>query len=162
MPLTPTTATRQRQPSFRDILFRQGLHAALAFLNGRAGFRFTGVYRFDGATLRNVCLFDREAPQQHVGGDTPLAQTYCGITGAGGDCLQVVDGRIDARFPWMQRDAVIAYCGLPVFEPRGEVIGTLCHFDVRACQVPKAELPTLRLAASALWTYCLVADAALS
>lgn len=121
-------------------------------------FRFTGVYRFDGAILRNVCLFDREAPHQSDGAHAPLNQTYCGITGAGGDCLEIENGRVDPRFPWMQGNPVIAYCGVPVFESRGDVIGTLCHFDVRPCRIPKAELPTVRAAAGLVWTYCLVTE----
>jgi hypothetical protein len=138
-------------------LNQHGLHAALGFLNGRVHFRFTGVFSFDGPMLRNVCLFDREGPHQRRGDDAPVSQTYCGITGSGGDCLEIGDGRVDSRFPWMQANAVIAYCGVPVFEPHGDVIGTLCHSDLRPCQVPKPELPTLRAAASLVWTFCLAA-----
>jgi hypothetical protein len=147
----------RRRPAFRDLLVCDGLHAALGFLNGRVDFRFTGVFRFDGAMLRNVCLFDREGPHQRRGHDAPISQTYCGITGSGGDSLEIADGRLDPRFPWMQGNAVIAYCGVPVFEPRGDVIGSLCHFDLRPCQIPKAELPTVRAAAGLVWTYCLAA-----
>lgn len=152
-----TVNTATRRPAFRDVLVREGLHAALGVLNGRVDFRFTGVYCFDGAILRSICLFDRQAPHQQRGADAPISQTYCGITGSGGDCLEVADGRLDPRFPWMQANAVIAYCGVPVFEPRGDVIGTLCHFDLRPCQVPKSELPTIRAAAGLVWTYCLAA-----
>ncbi|MBA2962121.1 GAF domain-containing protein [Ramlibacter sp. CGMCC 1.13660] len=148
-----------RTSTFRDVLVRDGLYAALGFLNNRVDFRFTGVYRFDGAILRNVCLFDREAPGESGGQDAPVSQTYCGITGSGGDVLNVENGQVDPRFPWMQGSAVIAYCGVPVFEPRGDVIGTVCHFDLRPCRIPKAELPTIRTAAGLVWTYCLAADA---
>jgi hypothetical protein len=152
------TSVRHRNPSFRDVLIRDGLHAALGFLNGRVDFRFTGIYRFEGAILRNVCLFDREAPDDRGGGEAPVSQTYCGITGSGGDCLEVEDGKADPRFPWLQGNPVIAYCGVPVFDPLGDVIGTVCHFHVRPCRIPKAELPTIRSAAGAVWTYCLVPE----
>ena len=123
------TAT-PRTPAFRDVLHREGLHNALAFLNRRVGYRFTGLYCFDGPMLHNICLYDRLEPSERGGGDTPLRLTWCSITGAGGNCLEILDGRRDPRFPWMQGSSVISYVGTPVFEPRGEAIGTLCHFDV--------------------------------
>ena len=50
-----------------------GLHAALALLNARTVHRFTGIYRYDGDTLRNVALFDRFAPDDvEHGADAPM------------------------------------------------------------------------------------------
>jgi hypothetical protein len=148
-----------RTPAFRDVLQREGLHCALAFLNRRVDYRFTGLYCFDGPLLQNVCLYDRQAPQQSGGGDAALRSTWCGITGTSGDCLEIRDGRHDPRFPWMQGSPVISYFGAPVFESRGEAIGTLCHFDLEPRRIAKGELPAVRAAAGLLWTYCLAAHA---
>lgn len=62
---------------FRAAL-REGVHAALRYLNSRTPHRFTGVYRYDGEMLRNMALFDRFEPDQQRGGDIPMADgTLC-------------------------------------------------------------------------------------
>ena len=88
---------------------REDLHGVLARLNARVPFRFTGVYRFDGALLRNVALFDRLDPDLPRGCDAPLGETYCAITGRMNDALLVSDGRRDPRYAWMRANAVISY-----------------------------------------------------
>ena len=141
--------------AFRSVLAREGLHAALAYLNARTSFRFTGVYQFDGVTLRSVALFDRCSPETLRGPDTPTSQTWCAITGSRGDVVEILDGRTDDRYPWMHGKPTVAYYGVPVFDDRHEVIGTLCHFDVEPRQVAESEKPVLRTAAAVLWIYCL-------
>ena len=65
---------------FIELLRRDGLHAALGFLNGRVRYRFTGVYRFDPPVLRNVDLYDRENPSLTFSGcELVLRDSYCGI-----------------------------------------------------------------------------------
>lgn len=132
-----------------DVLSRDGLHAALKLLNARTPFRFTGIYRFDGAVLRNVALFDRWAPDQPRGSDAPLGETYCAITGKLNDALVVSDGRRDPRHPWMQGNSVVSYCGVPIRGESGLAIGTLCHFDDKPCQSQGAEASFLLCIADA-------------
>lgn len=131
----------------QNALQAQGLHAALRILNSRTPFRFTGVYRFDGEVLRNVALFDRWAPEKRQGEDAPIAQTFCGIVGSVDQAVEVVDGRTDQRFPWMQGNPVVSYCGTPIRDAEGQVVGTLCHFDLKPVQSISSELPLLARAA---------------
>jgi hypothetical protein len=133
--------------ALQQALDEQGLHAALAYLNSRTPFRFTGVYRFDGDTLRNVCLFDRWSPAARQGADAPMAQTFCAIVAQHPEGLQVDDGRSDERFPWMADNAVISYCGTLLRDQTGAAFGTLCHFDVQRCQPSHQELALLQGAA---------------
>lgn len=133
--LSPLAARRPLAPPTLDEILRSaGLCAALAALNARTPFRFTGVYRFDGGMLRNVELHDRLDPSQPRGCDAPLGQTYCAITGRMNDALIVSDGRRDPRHPWMRANAVIAYCGVPIRSAAGQALGTLCHFDTEPCR----------------------------
>jgi len=127
-------ATKSPESALADVLGRDGLHAALKLLNARTPFRYTGVYRFDGGTLRNVALFDRWAPEMPRGPDAPIGETYCAITGKLNDALVVSDGRRDPRHPWMRGNSVVSYCGVPIRDETGVAIGTLCHFDDKPCQ----------------------------
>jgi GAF domain-containing protein len=129
---------------FVTIFDRDGLHDALAFLNARTRHRYTGLYRFEPPMLRNLCLYDRENPRLHVGGDSPMDETYCSIVGEraapfatpdalGDECLATHPARADVQ----------AYCGAPVTDGVGRCVGTLCHFDVRPRLVPETEIPIM-------------------
>jgi len=84
----------------------------------------------------------------HSQPDVPLSPTYCAIVERGGCSLEVADGRTDERFPWMTGSAAVSYCGVPVRDDAGRVIGTVCHFDIKPCQTSKSELPLLEAAAA--------------
>jgi hypothetical protein len=129
------------------------LRAALELLNARTDFRFTGVYRFDGSTLRNVALYDRSHPELARGEDAPLGQTYCAITGRLNDVLLVSDGPRDRRYPWMHGNSVMAYCGVPIRSEFGHALGTLCHFDVQPCDARAAEATYLLCVADLFRSY---------
>jgi hypothetical protein len=128
---------------FRKALSRGGLHAALKSLNQHASHRFTGVYRYDGDTLRNVALFDRWNPQLEVGEDAPMDQTFCAIVPSRGVALEVVNGPKDERFPWMQANPVVCYCGALLRDEGGQPWGTVCHFDTQPCEAATSHLPEL-------------------
>jgi hypothetical protein len=140
-----------------DVLARNGLHAALGLLNARTPFRYTGIYRFDGDVLRNVALFDRQAPGQPRGNDAPLGETYCAITGRLNDRLIVSDGRRDPRHPWMRGNSVVSYCGVPIRAPSGASIGALCHFDDRPW-APQGDEATFLMCIADMFSAWLVAS----
>jgi hypothetical protein len=131
---------------FERTLQSHGLHPALRLLNARTSHRFTGVYRYDGALLRNVALVDRWNPDVTKGDDAPMAETFCAIVPSVGETLEVTDGPEDARFPWMVSNAVLSYCGALIRDPSGDPYGTLCHFDLARCEVSSTQLPLLAAA----------------
>ena len=136
---------------FEDLLRTRGLHAALGFLNARIRHRFTGVYRFDGRMLRNICMYDRENPTTRVGDDSPLNETYCSITGAERMPFALDDSARDARVrTHPARASVISYCGVPILAADGSAKGTLCHFDLRPRVAPVAEMPLMESVAPLL------------
>jgi GAF domain-containing protein len=118
---------------------------ALAYLNARTRFRFTGIYRVEPPMLRNVHLFDRENPTLNVSGNTSrLDDTYCSITSRTPRGFTTPDAGSDRRLEGhAARDSVISYCGVPIRMEDGRVWGTLCHFDVRPRLIPVAEVPVL-------------------
>jgi hypothetical protein len=136
----------EEMDTLRKVLDASGLHEALRYLNGRTPYRFTGVYRYEGKTLRNVALFDRWAPQERKGGDAPVNETFCAIVREEGDWLEVEHGPDDQRFPWMQENAVVCYSGALIRDADGRPYGSLCHFDVNRVQQTTSDVALLRQA----------------
>lgn len=139
--------------SVRRMLEQSGLHAALGYLNGRTSYRFTGIYRYDGDTLRNVALFDRWTPHEPKGADAPMRETFCAIVRDSGEWLEVENGHEDERFPWMQQNDVVCYSGALIRDPQGGAFGTLCHFDVQRCQPAASEIALLQAAGPCMYDY---------
>ena len=148
------------QDAFELRLQKDGVIGALAFLNHRTRFRFTGLYRVVATALHNVSLFDRENPALNVSGAVcALDQTYCSIVCSSGDALAITDSRDDSRVAHHPtRDAIQSYAGVSVRQPGGRVLGSLCHFDGRPRLLPTGELDVLTAVAPLLATW-LVTDA---
>ena len=123
-----------------------GLAAALAMLNERTRFRFTGLYRVAPPQLLNIALYDRENPTLSIAGAVcALTDTYCSIVYERGRAFRVSDGPAEVRlYAHPARDSVQSYAGVPVRLPGGNVLGTLCHFDGRPRIMPASELSVLR------------------
>ena len=123
-------ATASVQEELRGLLRNGGVGDVLKYLNARTQHRFTGLYRFDGAVLRNVALFDREQPQSLRGADSPLRETYCSIVGETQAAVAITDANADPRTASNPgRESVLSYCGALVRATDGTPIGTLCSFD---------------------------------
>lgn len=135
--------------AIQRLLAEDRLRDVLRVMNDRVEHRFTGLYRFDPPTLRNVALFDAANPEIEVGADTPLRETYCSVVGETGAPFDTGDARSDPRLEeHPARDATIAYCGTPLRTRDDEPpFGTLCHFDVVPRQIPAGEIPVLEAVA---------------
>jgi hypothetical protein len=136
---------------FEQTLRTGALPAALRLLNAGTPHRFTGVYRFEGSRLRNVALFDRWNPEMTRGDDAPMGETFCAIVPTQDGQLEVLDGRSDARFPWMNTNAVASYCGVLIRTDDGDPFGTICHFDVERCEAASTQFKILQAAAPLIY-----------
>lgn len=123
-----------------------GVHEALRWLNSRTPHRFTGIYRYDGDTLRNVHLFDRFDPTVRTSGDAPLTATWCALVGQHGGSIEIPDSTKEIRFPVLPVTPVISYCGALIRDEHGEPYGTLCHYDMLPCEERKSDIPLLEAA----------------
>lgn len=122
------------------IVSTSGIGPALAWLNARTRFRFTGLYRVDPPLLRNLELFDRENPHINVSGEVrKLDDTYCALVYYSGPFDTPDSARDDRLNGHPSRASVISYAGVPLRRENGEVWGTLCHFDVRPRLLPRGE-----------------------
>ncbi|MEO5763065.1 MAG: response regulator, partial [Vicinamibacteria bacterium] len=146
-----TVARAETLAKFEKELGAHGVQEALRFLNSRTAHRFTGIYRFDPPTLRNLALLDADDRAVAQGEHPPMEATYCSIVGtferpfATEDTLQ--DERLRAH---PARESVRSYCGVLLRRDDGTPFGTLCHFDLVPCDVPVAELALMEAAAPLL------------
>jgi GAF domain-containing protein len=126
----------------------------LYFLNQRVPHRYSAVYKLAGGNLRNLFLCDEPGdvvPEflQVV----PFGHSFCQFVLRDGIILtegSVSDRRLD-RHPY--QGVMVSYHGVPLLDDRGELFGTLCHFDVVGHDLPESELELLRLAARELPRY---------
>lgn len=118
---------------------------ALALLNARIRFRFTGVFHVDPPYLRNILLFDRENPSLNVsGGIDTLDIGFCGVTCATNAPFSTSDARRDPRLvTHPARTSMLSYSGVPIRAASGRAWGTLCHYDGRPRLLPRGELALL-------------------
>lgn len=136
---------------FRSRLVAGGRRGGVELLNQRTPHRFTGIFQFAGATLRNIELVDKWDLTVRDCGDVPIAGAYCAHLQRTGEALDVGDGRIDPRVPWMRNSDVASYCGVVIARPNGQAWGALCHFDLSPCQSNRNEVARLAAAARLFW-----------
>lgn len=139
---------------FTRTLGTEGVVAGLAFLNRRVTHRCTAIYRLEGMTVRNLYLFDREGsllPESL--GVVQLDESFCQHAMRDGSFL-TEDTRADARVDGSPfKGVVVAYHGLPLLDGRGELFGTLCHFDFVPQPLADSEFEFLQKAARVLPPY---------
>ena len=114
----------------RAKLRTEGVRAALEFLNQSSAHRFTALFRFEGETLRNLHLIDRDDPAVQRCPDMPVLESYCVYVRDAARKFLIERSLEDARVHGHPKQkSVQSYCGLPLFNKRGQLFGTICHFD---------------------------------
>jgi GAF domain-containing protein len=136
------------------VLAAEGALAGLAFLNQRVTHRCTAIYRLEAMTVRNLYLFDREGlllPESL--GVVQLDESFCQHAMRDGSFL-TEDTRADSRVDGSPfKGVVVSYHGLPLLDARGELFGTLCHFDFVPRSLADSEFEFLQKAARVLPAY---------
>lgn len=116
--------------AFAPQLLEGDLFNLLEYLNRLTDHRFTGVYRFEPGWVVSVALWDRENPRIRIGADVKMKESYCWLTGLGGESYVIEDARADSRLSGhAAREAVRAYIAVLLRDKAGNPWGTLCHFD---------------------------------
>jgi CheY-like chemotaxis protein len=141
----------------RELLEKKGVLEALRRLNERTSHRYTGVYRFDGTTLRSVYLVDRLDPLATCGDDAPLDATYSSRVAAQRMTFTTADASIDPRLADHPGGGMRAYCGTLLRNPDGTPFGTVCHFDSAPREIHPDEIALLERVAP--WIAARVLDA---
>lgn len=129
--------------TFRRILKTTGVRSALKFLNSISSHRFTAIFRFEGDTLRNLHLVDRDNPKIERCPDLPVLDSYCVYVRNTSKPFLLDDSLEDDQVQGHpKRKEVRSYCGIPLMDEDGKLFGTICHFDFKpiACTPDEALL----------------------
>jgi GAF domain-containing protein len=140
--------------TFARLIEHEGVVAGLAFLNRRVGHRCTAIYRLEHLTVRNLYLFDRQGAQlPEALSVVPLGDSFCQHAIREGAFL-TEDTRDDVRVDGSPfQGVVVAYHGIPLRDKRGQLFGSICHFDFKPQALPDEEFEVLQQAALTLPDY---------
>jgi GAF domain-containing protein len=116
---------------FSGLLASNGPREALAYVLGLSEYRFIGIFRFQNGKANAALHYDRENPAVTAGTEVPDTATYCCYVRDSKGHFTTANALTDPRLTQHPaREAVLAYCGIPILRPDGELLGTLCHYDV--------------------------------
>lgn len=149
--LAPPVPTAEAFAAFERALHGSGARAALAYLVSLTSYRFIGIFRFSGGMANAAIHYDRENPELNSIDAVPESATYCCFVRDRRGSFTTVDALEDPRVAdHVARAAVRAYCGVPVMDAEGQLLGTLCHYDVVPRNADELDMPLLLQAASTL------------
>lgn len=115
---------------FKMTLKAGGLLPAMRWLNDRVPYRFTAIFAFDGEMLRNICLIDKQNQNITNCSDQPVTESYCMYIHRSGESFGVEEALQDERVAGHpKRQSFQCYYGIPLFDAKGKMLGTVCHFD---------------------------------
>lgn len=128
----------------KSVLGKEGLRASLAFLNSLTSHRFTSLYRFEGDRLHSITFYDREHPEVQSCEDIPIMASYCVFVRDSGAMFTTHDARSDERVQDHPKQTIVqAYCGVPILNQDGTMVGTVCHFDFQPRHIANLDVDLL-------------------
>lgn len=134
----------------RQVLTTRGIGALLHYLNERTAYRYTGVFQFEGADVRNLFLHDRTNQEAPLLDRSPMPACPAARPPlAPIESLRL--GRIPP-LPQQPRDGgahsiAPGYCGHPIVVGTDRLFGSIAHFDPMPRELDSRELRLLEVAA---------------
>ncbi len=118
---------------FKATLNEDGLLGAMRWLNSTVPYRYSAIFGFDGDTLKNLCLIDKAAPSVTQCDSQSISESYCLYIHRTPATFALEDAVHDTRVDGHPKQQLFqSYYGVPLFDDRGELRGTVCHFDAAA------------------------------
>jgi len=137
--------------AFREKLETDGVRESLAFLLRLTDYRFIGIWRFNEGRANAAVHYDRENPAVLHAEEVPESATYCCYVRNSKGVFMTAHALLDPRtVGHPAREAVPAYCGVPLMDPEGNLLGTLCHYDLVPRDPEQVDIELMILVASAL------------
>ncbi len=116
---------------FNETVAQAGIRAGLAYLLSLTDFRFIAIFRRNGDKATAAVFYDRENPDVLRVDEVPASVAYCDLAVQTRSVFMTGDSMHDPRLTTHPaRESVQAYWGLPVITPEGQILGTLCQYDV--------------------------------
>ncbi len=136
--------------AFHAVLGKDGLAAALGFLNARSPYRFTFIYKSEPPLARRILVHDRETLHAVSRELVPISQTYFEFmrtapTFATRDGLLDELGRLEPGSRPFR-----GFCGIQLLHADGRHYGWLAHANPGFAVVPHHEIEFLRRVAVSL------------
>ena len=148
---SPDRLTEARFDTFSRTLEASGVRAALAYLLGLTDYRFISIFRFENGKANAAVYYDRENPQVLGADEVPDTATYCCYVRDSGGAFMTAKAMEDPRLEHHPARALVsAYCGVPVMDPEGLLIGTLCHYDLVPRDLNQVDMELMVQVASTL------------
>ena len=136
---------------FKKLLDTEGPRAALYSVLRLTDYRFISVFRFKDGKATSAIHVDREDLAVVQASEVPDTATYCCYVRDSRGAFVTADALIDPRTSTHPaREVVRAYCGIPILDPEGVLIGTLCHYDLAPKDPEQLDLELLLQVAHAL------------
>jgi GAF domain-containing protein len=136
---------------FNDLLAASGARDALAYLVTLTDYRFIAIFRFQNEKSKTIFFYDRENPLVENTEEAEISSTYCCYVRDDKGVFMTANAMQDARMAGHpKRDMLASYCGVPILDSEGAILGTLCHYDVMPRDPDQIDLPLMLSVASAL------------
>ncbi len=136
---------------FTKLLETDGIRSALYAVLRQSDYRFISIFRFKGGKATSVVHVDRENLSLTQADEVADTATYCCYVRDQGGPFITADALTDPRTALHPaREVIRSYCGIPIVEPEGHLIGTLCHYDIVPRDPDQLNLPLLLQVSSAL------------
>ena len=136
---------------FRSTLKARGVRDALAYLVGLTDYRFIGIWRFQDGMANAAVHFDKLNPSEVEAQEVPDNATYCCFVRDSKGAFMTAEAMLDPRTEGHPaRGMVASYCGVPIMDAEGVLLGTLCHYDLEPRDPAQIDLELMLAAASTL------------
>lgn len=120
----------EQREQLRFLIASGNIRAALELLNDESKLRFTALYLLEDTYAVNFMLIDRDDTPSGLPNNIPLDGSYCSLVKAAAAPIVITNASADQRLEGHpSRESMAAYCGVPLLDLNGEVLGTLCQFD---------------------------------
>lgn len=144
-------ATEESFARFQHALDSEGLRPALALLLSQTDYRFIAIFRFENGKANAAVFYDRDNPAVLSVDEVPASATYCCYARDARGAFTTADAMLDPRLlTHVAREVVRAYCGVPLMTSEGEILGTLCHYDLVPREPEQVDMALMLQVASAL------------
>lgn len=136
---------------FAKLLNSSGIRPALYSVLRQSDFRFISIFRFNEGMATSSVHVDREDLAVTQAAEVPETATYCHYVRDTQRAFVTADAASDARTEnHPSKDVVRSYCGMPILEPNGTLVGVLCLHDLVPREPEKLNLDLLLQVSNAL------------
>ena len=143
--------SQQHFAHFQALLASQGVRESLKYLVGLTDYRFIAIWRFQDGRANAAVYCDRENPGATQVTEVADTATYCCYVRDQRGVFMTAHALLDPRTEGHPaREAVPAYCGVPVMNAEGAIFGTLCLYDLVPRDPEQVDLALMLQVASAL------------